>query len=61
MWSKYYGSWSCVLYTKVHGNRISGSKGQDFKAFQNYGHESHGHMTNILISSYLKEDGNPDD
>ena len=27
---KYYEPWSSVLYTKVHGNRISGSKGQGF-------------------------------
>ena len=44
-----------MLYTKAHGNRISGSKVQDFKAFQNvWAWKQSGHVTNVLISSYLK-------
>ena len=55
MIKKYNGSWSRVLYTKIHGNRTSGSKEQDFKAFQNiWAWKPSGHVTNIFISSYLK-------
>ena len=44
----------CAIY-KVHGNRISGSKVQDFKGFQNiWAWKPSGHVTNILISTYLK-------
>ena len=44
-----------MLYIKVHGNRTSGFKGQDVKAFQNiWAWKTSGHVTNIFISSFLK-------
>ena len=52
---KYNGPWSRVLYTKVRGNRTSGSRDKMFKAFQNiWAWKPTGHVTNIFISSYLK-------
>ena len=44
-----------MLYTKVHGNRTSDSKGQDFKVFQNIrALKPSGNVTDTFISSTIK-------
>ena len=49
MCTKYNGPEPRVLHTKVHGNRSTGSKEEDFKAFYHiWARKPSGHVTNIF-------------
>ena len=40
-----------MLHTKVHGNRSTGSKEEDFKAFYHiWARKPSGHVTNIILT-----------
>ena len=42
-----------MLHTKVHGNRSTGSKEEDFKAFYHiWAWEPSGHVTNIILTYF---------
>ena len=42
-----------MLHTKIHGNRSTGSKEEDFKAFYHiWARKPSGHVTNIILTSF---------